>query len=97
MARYDVAATLARVTVPTLAIWGELDNHRIPEDKAGWEAGFRASKHVAASLITLPKANHVMLEADTGSSAETPRLNTFVPEYSRTILDWLRSRVRLSN
>jgi hypothetical protein len=36
-----------------------------------------------------------MLESEIGTSAEMPRLTTFVPDYSTTIVNWLSSRLRV--
>lgn len=45
-----------------------------------------------ADLIVIPAANHVMLQASSGSMFEIPSLDRFVPEYRMILLDWLRGR-----
>lgn len=45
------------------------------------------------AMKVFPKANHNIMEAETGSDSELPRLDRFVPEFLDTMTDWLRSRV----
>ena len=92
---YDPAPTLRQLRVPTLAIFGELDDNILAEkNKAAWDLGLRAGGNRDYTLRILPKADHMMLEAKVGSNAEIASLQRFVPSYSTTILDWLRKRVR---
>lgn len=46
------------------------------------------------TLLILPGANHLMLEAKVGSNSEMPSLRRFVPDYAVTIRDWLAKRRR---
>ena len=90
---YDPTATLRRLRVPTLALFGELDNNILPDkNRAAWAAALRAGGHPDYTLRTLPRANHVMLEAVSGTNAESPTLRRIVPDYFTTILDWLTAR-----
>jgi pimeloyl-ACP methyl ester carboxylesterase len=92
---YDPAPTLRQLQVPTLALFGELDNNIVAEkNKAAWEAALKAGGNPDYTLRILPKANHLQLEAKVGSSAEMASLQRFVPEYSATVKDWLAKRVR---
>ena len=92
---HDPAPTLRQLQVPTLAIFGELDNNILAEkNKAAWEAALRASGNREYTLRVLPRANHIQLEATVGSNAEMASLQRFVPEYFPTIQDWLAKRVR---
>lgn len=92
---YDPAPTLRQLQVPTLAIFGELDNNIMAEkNKAAWEMALKAGGNRDHTLRILPRANHLMLEAKTGSNAEMASLRQFVQEYYTTILDWLAKRVR---
>jgi pimeloyl-ACP methyl ester carboxylesterase len=92
---YDPAPTLRQLRVPTLALFGELDNNIMAEkNKAAWEAALKAGGHRDYTLRIVPKANHIHLEAKVGSNAEMPSLQRFVPEYVTTIKDWLVKRVR---
>jgi uncharacterized protein len=92
---HDPVPILRRLQVPTLALWGELDNNILAEkNKAAWEAALKASGNRDYTLRILQKANHAQWEAKTGSNAEMKSLQRFVPAYFTTIEDWLASRVR---
>jgi pimeloyl-ACP methyl ester carboxylesterase len=94
---YDPAPTLRALKVPTLAVWGALDNNVLAEkNRAAWEAALKAGGHRDYTLRILPKANHDQLEAKVGSNAEMPSLQRFVPEYFRTIRDWVLKRVKVA-
>jgi pimeloyl-ACP methyl ester carboxylesterase len=91
---YDPAPTLRQLRVPVLAIFGELDNNIVAtKNRAAWEAALKAGGHPDFTLRILPKANHYLWEAKVGSNAEMASLQRFVPEYFRTIDDWLSKRV----
>lgn len=92
---YDPTPTLRRLQVPTLAVFGELDNNILPEkNSAAWDAALTAGGHPDYTLRTLPKANHLQLEAEMGNNAEMVSLRRFVPNYFTTVYDWLAARVR---
>ena len=92
---YDPALTLRQLTVPVLAMFGELDMNIVAEkNRAAWETVLKAGGHRDYTLRILPKANHYQWEAKTGSNAEMASLQRFVPEYFKTIEDWLTKRVR---
>lgn len=92
---YDPAPTLRQLTLPTLAIFGELDNNIVAgKNKAAWESALRAGGNRDYTLVILPKANHLQLEAKVGSNAEMPSLQRFVPAYATTVRDWLARRIR---
>ena len=92
---YDPEPTLRQLKVPTLAIFGELDNNILAEkNRAAWEAALKAGGNPDYTLRILPKANHLQLEATVGNNAEMASLRRFVPEYFTTIRDWLAKRVR---
>lgn len=92
---YDPAPTLRELQVPTLALFGELDNNIVAEkNKAAWEAALKAGRNRDYTLRILPRANHLQLEAKVGSNAEMPSLQRFVPVYFTTIRDWLAKRIR---
>lgn len=91
---YDPAPTLRQLRVPTLAVFGELDNNIVAEkNSAAWEAALTAAGNRDYALHVLPKANHLMLEARAGSNAEMPSLHRFVPDYSTLVLEWLANRI----
>ncbi len=92
---YDPAPTLRQLQVPTLALFGELDNNIMAQkNKAAWEAALKASGNRDYTLQILPKANHSQFEAKIGSNAEMASLQRFVPVYFTTIQDWLAKRIR---
>lgn len=92
---YDPAQTLRQLRLPTLALFGELDNNIIAEkNRAAWDRALKAGGNRDYTLLILPKANHLQLEAKVGSNAEMASLQRFVPAYSETIQDWLRKRIR---
>jgi len=92
---HDPLPTLRRLQVPTLALWGELDNNILAEkNKAAWEAALKAGGNPDYTLRILAKANHVQWEAKVGSNAEMKSLDRFVPAYFTTIQDWLAKRIR---
>lgn len=92
---HDPAPALRQLQVPTLALFGELDNNIVAEkNKAAWEAALKAGGNRDYALVILPKANHGQFEATLGSNAELPTLQRFVPEYSTTVHDWLAKRIR---
>jgi pimeloyl-ACP methyl ester carboxylesterase len=90
---YDPAPTLRQLRVPTLALFGELDDNILAEkNAAAWDAALKAGGNKDYTLRILPKANHLMLEAKVGNNAEMPSLQRFVPSYSATVLEWLAAR-----
>jgi uncharacterized protein len=92
---YDPAPTLRQLRTPTLAFFGELDNNIVAsKNEAAWRAALDAAGHPDYTLRILPKANHMVLEAQVGSNAEMPSLQRFVPEYFATVHEWLATRVR---
>ncbi len=94
---FDPAPTLRQLQVPTLALFGELDNNIVAvKNAAAWQAALQAGAHPDYTLRILPKANHGQLEAEAGSNAETPSLKRFVPAYYKTVHEWLVKRIRIS-
>jgi hypothetical protein len=92
---YDPTPTLRQLTVPTLAIWGQLDNNIMADkNKPAWDAALKTAGNRDYILVVVPKANHDMLEAKVGSNAEIKSLQRFVPSYFTTIEDWLAKRIR---
>jgi pimeloyl-ACP methyl ester carboxylesterase len=91
---YDPAPTLRQLKVPVLAMFGELDTNIVAtKNRAAWATALKVGGHPDYTLRILPKANHYQWEAKTGSNAEMASLQRFVPEYFRTIDDWLSKRL----
>jgi pimeloyl-ACP methyl ester carboxylesterase len=92
---YDPAPTLRQLTVPTLAMWGELDNNIIADkNKPAWDTSLKAAGNRDYTLVVIPKANHAMLEAKVGSNAEMKSLQRFAPAYFTTVEGWLAKHVQ---
>ena len=95
MALYDPGPTLRQLTVPTLALFGELDNNILAEkNRAAWEAALKAGGHRDYTLRILQKANHVQWEAKIGTNAELASLHGFVPAYFTIVEEWLKARLK---
>ena len=75
--------------------WGIRQRHsrRRPTIRTGREAALKAGGHPGYTLRIIPRANHLHLEAKTGSNPEMATLQRFVPEYFSTVRSWLASRV----
>jgi len=92
---YDPMPTLRQLTVPTLAMWGELDNNIVADkNKPAWDMALKAAGNRDYTLVVIPRANHAMLEATVGSNAEVKSLRRFAPSYFTTIQGWLGKHVR---
>ena len=91
---YDPAPTLRQLRVPVLALFGELDDNIVAaKNRAAWETALEAGGHRDYTLPILPGANHYLWEAKVGTNAEMASLRRFVPDYFRTIEDWLARRI----
>jgi len=90
---YDPAPALEALTVPTLAIFGELDLQVPPESNVpGMERALKAGGQEKYRIVVLPSANHLFQKATTGSPAEYATLDkAFVPELLPLITDWIKS------
>jgi pimeloyl-ACP methyl ester carboxylesterase len=92
---YDPAVTLEQVTVPVLALFGELDLqvplvvNREPLTRALERGG-----NDAVTIRVFPRANHLFLTAETGSPNEYPTMEKeFVPGFLEEMTDWILARV----
>ena len=91
---YDPGPIIRQLRLPVLAIFGELDNNIVAEkNQRAWETALKAGGNPDYTLVTLPKANHVLFEATLGSNAEMPSLKRIVPAYFSTVENWLGKRV----
>lgn len=92
---YDPAPALRELRVPTLAVFGELDDNIVAlKNAAAWKSGLQAAGNKDYALVVVPRANHLMLEAKVGNNAEMPSLRRFAPRYSTTVENWLAKHVR---
>ncbi len=92
---YDPAATLRRVTVPVLAINGELDlqvppSQNLPAIRRALEAGGNQD----VTTTELPKLNHLFQTATTGAPSEYGTIEeTMSPVALKTVSDWIAARM----
>ena len=92
---FDPAPFWKRVSCPVLLFFGELDANVPPRDS--WppiERALRAGGNMRVRQILLPKANHMFLEARTGTRDEYPALSRFVPGYFDQMARWLQTHAR---
>jgi dienelactone hydrolase len=81
---------------PVLGIFGQLDSSTPVQQVVPILAKALASRrNTDFSIKVFPKANHNIMEAETGSDSELPRLNRFIPEYFDTMTDWLKGRLTI--
>jgi pimeloyl-ACP methyl ester carboxylesterase len=93
---YDPAPTLARLTVPVLALNGSLDVQVPAKENLG--AAREALKNNAnATVMELPGMNHLLQDAKTGAPSEYNDIEeTMSPTALKIITDWLSVHTRLS-
>lgn len=92
---FDPSPSWWRVTSPVLLFFGELDANVPPRES--WlpiERALRRSGNPSVTHVVLPRANHLLLEARTGSRDEYPGLSRFVPGYFDRMAEWLRGQTR---
>src|SRR5262249_48535736 len=86
-------SVLEQVTCPVLAIFGELDPFLpVAQSAANFEQALNAAGNREFTIRIIPKGNHVIFKAETGSPREQPTLPGFVPEYLSLIQHWLLER-----
>jgi pimeloyl-ACP methyl ester carboxylesterase len=95
---YDPTSTLEKIRCPVLVLLGEVD-WPIPskESAAAFERAFKTSGNRDYTIRILPKANHGLLEGETGFASESPRLKRYVPGYMDGMASWLLKRVSVRN
>ena len=94
---YDPLPILQKVTVPVLALNGELDE-AVPTKQSVpiLEGAFRKAGNKDFTIIVLPKAGHNFLETDRPYGAEEfVRKTRYVSGYWDTLAAWLRKHVRV--
>jgi pimeloyl-ACP methyl ester carboxylesterase len=91
---YDPTPMLRQLQTPVLALFGELDDNILAEkNKNAWEAALKAGNNRDYTLRIIPKADHLQLEAQTGTNLEMTSLQRFAPTYFATVQDWLAKRI----
>jgi pimeloyl-ACP methyl ester carboxylesterase len=94
---YDPLPVLQTVTVPVLALNGELDE-AVPTKQSVpiLEGAFRKAGNKDFTIIVLPKAGHNFLETDRPYGAEEfVRKTRYVSGYWDTLAAWLRKHVKV--
>jgi len=63
------------------------------DNRVAMEQALRKGGNKDYTIVLLPKANHLSIEAQTGSWKEVFQMRRFVPGYHDTIINWIRKRV----
>ena len=91
---YDPGPVLERLSVPVLALFGELDT-QVPAEMnaAAMVAALSAVDNPDFTLFVFPGANHLFQAAVTGSISEYSELEAeFVPGFLEHIEEWVSAR-----
>jgi len=90
---YDPALALERVSCPVLALFGALDNSTpVPQTIANMQRASKIAGNRNFTYRVFPKANHGLLESETGYNSEIPKLKRFVPGLFQTMTIWLKEK-----
>jgi pimeloyl-ACP methyl ester carboxylesterase len=90
---YDPAQTLARVTVPTLALYGALDRSvDTAHDAPVLQRAFKQAGVTDFTLRIYPQAGHSLFVSQTGFPDNESVPNRRVPGYTQTMIGWLQAR-----
>jgi uncharacterized protein len=94
---HDPRPSLQEATVPTLALFGELDLQVPPaENVAALEALWAETPHPDLTVLVLPRLNHLFQTAITGMPTEYGQIEeTFAPVALEAIASWIRDRTGL--
>jgi hypothetical protein len=93
---HDPATSLAKVTVPVLALFGEKDVQVPPEfNVEPLKAALEKAGNEDVSVTVIPGANHLFKAAETGSPNEYTQLpHEFAPGVIDTIVGWVTEQVK---
>lgn len=92
---YDPRPTLRRVSVPVLAINGELDL-QVPakQNLSEIERALKAGGNRDVTIVELPRLNHLFQTSQTGAVQEYAQIEeTISPDALKIIGDWIAKRV----
>jgi hypothetical protein len=94
---YGPSLALEKVKCPLLALFGGLDLQVLAElNKNAMESALKKGGNKDYTFRIFPKANHLFLNAITGSPSEYSRLKKeFVPGFLETMSDWIAKRVTI--
>ena len=91
LVEYDPAPVLRELTVPVLAVYGELDT-QVPAamNAAAFSEAIAEADNPDYTVVTLLGANHLFQEAVTGSPSEYAELKPeFVPGFLESVIEWI--------
>ena len=90
---YDPRPAIVALSVPVLALYGELDTQVPAEGNSAAMAGAIAESNIPShTLATIPSANHLFQAATTGSVDEYAELEPeFVPQVLEILATWLEA------
>jgi pimeloyl-ACP methyl ester carboxylesterase len=93
---YEPAETLAKVKVPVLALFGELDLQVLPsQNLPAVAAALERARNADFAVVKLPRLNHLFQTATTGAVSEYGQIEeTMSPRALETISSWILARVR---
>jgi len=93
--RHDFGKDWAKVTVPVLALFGELDVQcDAAQNKAALKQILACSGNDDVTIVVVSAANHMFIKAETGSMGEYAALpKDFAPGFLDSISNWLRDKV----
>lgn len=91
-AHHDPVATISKVEVPVLAIWGGSDRAAPPDlNLPELARGLRQGKNPDYTLLVFGSGEHVLWQLDKPSWVQVER---YVPAYFQTTTDWILDRTR---
>lgn len=92
---YDPLPVLARLTVPMLVLYGELDSVVPPRvHRARMEQALREAGRHDVTIREFARANHGFFEAMTGGRLEQPNLGAFVAGYFEARTEWVLAHLQ---
>jgi pimeloyl-ACP methyl ester carboxylesterase len=91
---YDPTSDWEQVGVPVLAVFGGKDMQVIAHsNEAALAEALAAAGNLDVTTLTIPRANHLFQEADTGALAEYGQLEPeFIDGFVETVVDWFVDR-----
>jgi pimeloyl-ACP methyl ester carboxylesterase len=91
---HNFAADWEEVSVPVLALYGELDVQcDADQNMAAMQRIFTESGNADLTIKLIPEANHLFLKAETGGITEYKSLSKdFAPGFLNLISEWLNKR-----
>ncbi|MCL0050825.1 alpha/beta hydrolase [Dehalococcoidia bacterium] len=97
--RHDPGVDWEQVVVPVLALFGELDVQvDAAQNRAALEEALARAGNDDVTVVVFPTANHLFQDAVTGGVTEYPLLSPeFLPDFLKTITDWLLERVKTAD